>query len=369
MTAPSLRIADLARVMNEVAPLGAAEEWDNVGLLVGDASGSLSHLLLAIDMTREVVAEAQRKGCEAIVSYHPPIFGGLKRLVAPSPSYEAARAGLAVYSPHTALDAAKGGTNDILADVLGMKDRTPLRVAGAGAAERKLKLVTFVPAENVAAVSQAVFAAGAGHIGNYSSCSFRAPGTGTFLGEEGANPVVGKAGRLEDAPELRLETIVPESVLPDVVRALRASHPYEEPAFDLVPLAAEPRGVGQGRVGTVDAVSVGTVADRLKAALGVQHVMVVGALDRRVERVGLCVGSGGELLSDAIAAKADLFVTGELRHHDALRAQAAGIVVICTLHSTSERIALNALEKALATRLAGVTVSRSEADREPFAFF
>jgi hypothetical protein len=214
-----------------------------------------------------------------------------------------------------------------------------------------------------------MFAAGAGHIGNYSSCSFRAPGTGTFLGEEGANPVVGKAGRLEDAPELRLETIVPESVLPDVVRALRASHPYEEPAFDLVPLAAEPRGVGQGRVGTVDAVSVGTVADRLKAALGVQHVMVVGALDRRVERVGLCVGSGGELLSDAIAAKADLFVTGELRHHDALRAQAAGIVVICTLHSTSERIALNALEKALATRLAGVTVSRSEADREPFAFF
>jgi hypothetical protein len=273
-----------------------------------------------------------------------------------------------VYSPHTALDAAKGGTNDVLADVLGLEDRAPLRTVGAVAAERKLKLVTFVPAENVAAVSQAVFAAGAGHIGNYSSCSFRAPGTGTFLGEEGANPVVGQAGRLEEAPELRLETIVPESALVAVVKALRASHPYEEPAFDLVPLAAAPKGVGQGRVGTVDAVSVGAVADRLKAALGVQHVMVVGALDRRVERVGLCVGSGGELLGDAIAAKADLFVTGELRHHDALRAQAAGISVICTLHSVSERIALGALEKALATRLPGVIVTRSDADREPFAF-
>jgi dinuclear metal center YbgI/SA1388 family protein len=366
----SLRVADLARAMEDVAPPHFAAEWDNVGLLVGDAGAPLSRVLLTVDCTRDVVDEARRRLCEAIVAYHPPIFAGLKRLVAPSPAFEAARAGIAVYSPHTALDAAPGGTNDVLADLLGIEARSPLRAAGGGGAggAARLKLVTFVPAGSVAPVSQALFAAGAGRIGKYTSCSFRTPGTGTFFGEEGATPAVGKAGQLEEAPELRLETVVPEAALPAVVAALRKAHPYEEPAFDLVPLAEAPGAAGFGRVGTIAPAPVHALAGLLKAALGASHLLVVGPVDRAVERVAVCVGSGGDLLADALAARADLFVTGELRHHDALRAAASGLSVLCTLHSTSERVALGALERMLAARLAGVDVSRSDADREPFAF-
>jgi dinuclear metal center YbgI/SA1388 family protein len=363
------RVADLVSAMETLAPPRWAARWDNVGLLVGDTGSPLTHVLLAIDCTGEVVAEARRRGAEAIVSYHPVVFDAQKRFVAPSPAFEAARAGIAVYSPHTALDAAEGGTNDVLADMLGMQERRPLRGLDAvDSGGTEVKLVTFVPAENVEAVSQAVFAAGAGRIGKYSACSFRSPGTGTFFGEEGASPVVGQAGRLEEAPELRLETVVPVSKVPDVMRALRAAHPYEEPAFDLVRLAPAPGAVGFGRVGKVTTGPVHAFVDKVKAGLGAKQVLVVGPLERTVSRAAVCAGSGGELLGDATAAGAELFVTGELRHHEALAAVNDGLTVVCALHSTSERVALVALEKRLSACLAGVTVALSDADREPFTF-
>lgn len=366
----SWRVEDLARAMEAIAPPRWAARWDNVGLLVGDARAPLERVLLAIDCTLDVVAEALRLRCQAIVSYHPPIFEAQKRLVAPSAAYEAARQGLAVYSPHTALDVAPGGTNDVLADLVGMEtlERAPLRLLETSAESGQVKLVTFVPAEHVDALSEALFRAGAGRIGKYSSCSFRTPGTGTFFGEAGASPVVGQAGRLEQAPELRLETLVPEASVPEVVRALRAAHPYEEPAFDLLRLALPPADVGYGRVGTVQTAPVQAHAERLKRGLGVEHVLIVGPLDRTVSRVAVCVGSGGELLGDCVASGAQLFVTGELRHHDALRALASGLTVVCALHSTSERVALGALEQRLSANLAGLAIAKSAADREPFAF-
>jgi len=360
-----VKVADLVRAMEAIAPPRLAAAWDNVGLLVGDEGAALPRVLLTVDCTREVLDEARRERCGAIVSYHPPIFDAQRRFVAPSVAYEAARAGVAIYAPHTALDAADGGTNDVLADALGMVERAPLRVTAA--ADGELKLVTFVPEGHVDAVSRAVFDAGAGTIGKYTSCSFRAPGTGTFFGEEGASPVVGQAGRLEHAAEVRLETVVPIGRVDAVVRALRAAHPYEEPAFDLVRLAAPPSARGFGRVGTVPATPLRALVDRVKAAVGASHVLVAGALERQVSRAAVCAGSGGDLLSDAIGAGADLFLTGELRHHDALRAVAAGLTAVCTLHSTSERIALRTLEGRLAELLPGVSVARSREDHEPFS--
>jgi hypothetical protein len=220
-------------------------------------------------------------------------------------------------------------------------------------------------------VSEALFAAGAGVIGRYSSCSFRSAGTGTFFGEAGANPVVGQAGRLEEAPEVRLEMVLPAARAGAVVRALRAAHPYEEPAFDLIPLATPPDAGsragsrGMGRVGAVSPQNAGALVDRVKRALGVKHALVAGALDRVVARVAVCAGSGGDFVPDAIAAGADLLLTGELRHHDVLRAVGAGMVVVCTLHSTSERGALAGLAERLTGRLPAVTVAISRADHEP----
>jgi dinuclear metal center YbgI/SA1388 family protein len=362
----AVTVRDLVQAVEAIAPARFAAPWDNVGLLVGDPSSPVSRAMLAVDCTRAVVDEAAREACQAVVAYHPPIFAAQKRFVAGSVAYHTARAGLAVVSPHTALDAADGGTNDVLADAVGMTARAPLQRAPEAASEHKL--VTFVPAEHVEAVSRALFAAGAGRIGKYSACSFRTVGTGTFFGEEGASPAVGAAGVLEQVPELRLETVVPVARTAAVVDALRRAHPYEEPAFDLVQLAPGGPPRGYGRVGEVSPTTVRALVERVKRALGVTSVLVAGNLDAPVTRAAVCAGSGGDLVGDAVAAGAQFFLTGEVRHHDALRAIDGGLAVVCVRHSTSERVALAALERSLAARLPGVTLLTSREDREPFEF-
>src|SRR5436190_12990480 len=215
----SMQLADLVGELEQIAPTRYAESWDNVGLLVGDPQQDISAVMLTIDYTSEVACEAAGAKCDAIIAYHPPIFDGLKRITAGSLIFDAIRRGVAIYSPHTALDVADGGTNDLLADAIGLTERSPLRLIEPKA--NQYKLVTFVPADAVEKVSDALFAAGAGRIGNYSQCSFRSPGTGTFFGEEGANPTVGRRGRLEEAAEIRLETVTPIARLADVLSALK----------------------------------------------------------------------------------------------------------------------------------------------------
>jgi dinuclear metal center YbgI/SA1388 family protein len=264
-----VNVADLVGAMEDIAPTRFAAPWDNVGLLVGDAEQAITRVLLTVDCTRAVLREAVAAGCEAVVSYHPPIFEAQKRFVDGSMAFQAARAGIAVFSPHTALDVADGGTNDVLADATGMIGREPLR-------------------------------------------------------------------RIEGRDH------------------------------DLLRLAAPPRARGFGRVGQVAPIQAGALVERVKQALGVRHVLMAGAFDRGVSRVAVCAGSGADLLGDAMAAGADLFLSGELRHRDALRATEAGMAVVCTRHSISERAALVALERALSQRLPGVAVTRSQEDHEPF---
>lgn len=360
-----MQLGDVIKVLEALAPTRLAEEWDNVGLLAGDPEQPISRALLTIDYTRAVAAEAERQGRELVVSYHPPLFRPLKRLLASDLVFQAVRRGMALYSPHTALDVAPGGTNDVLADALGLADRQALRPGKIG--ETQFKLVTFIPEEHVERLSAALFAAGAGRIGNYSACSFRSLGTGTFFGEAGANPVLGQAGRLELANELRVETVVPIARLPAVLAALRANHPYEEPAFDLVRLAEPPgQGIGMGRIGTLPGVPRPVLFERIRAALKVRHLLVAGPTEGEVRRAAVCAGACGDLLGDALAQRVDLYLTGELRHHDALRAAEAGMTVVCVLHSNSERVALTQLAARLGERLPGLEIHVSEMDRDPF---
>lgn len=361
-----MKVADLVTAMEQIAPTRYAEEWDNVGLLVGDPQQAVHKALLSIDYTPAVAAEAHESKCEAVISYHPPIFKALKRIDAGSVIHDAIRSGVAIYSPHTALDVAEGGTNDVLADMLQLKDRRPLRRSTAGVAQ--LKLVTFVPAEQIAAVSTALFAAGAGHIGKYSSCSFRSPGTGTFFGEVGTNPAVGESGRLEETPEVRLETVVPQDRVEAVLAALQSSHPYEEPAFDLNQLAAPPENIGQGRIGVLQApVDRRAIFERIKRELQLDHLLIAGPIEGTVQKAAVCAGACGEFLSDAMAGGAQLYLTGEMRHHDALRAASAGITVVCTLHSNSERVALKRLAQRLSAALPALECLLSQSDRDPFS--
>jgi dinuclear metal center YbgI/SA1388 family protein len=364
-----MTLSEVIESLEAIAPTQGAADWDNVGLLAGDRQQDVTSAMLTIDYTAEVAEEARRANCDLIIAYHPPIFSPIKRLTAGHPVFDAIRRGVAIYSPHTAWDVAVGGTNDFLADIVGLGERSALRVSQIKST--KYKLVTFVPPEAMEKVTRALFDAGAGRIGEYSQCSFRSSGTGTFFGGEGTNPVIGSRGKLESVEEIRLETIVPDSAVDAVVRALRLVHPYEEPAFDLNVLAAAAEGAGQGRVGTLAPISRAALIERIKQGLGLDHLLVAGPTEGNAQTIACCAGACGDLLNDAIAQKVDLYLTGEMRHHDALRAAAAGMTVVCTLHSNSERASLTRLRdrllegtKALPGQLA---VHLSQSDRDPFS--
>lgn len=359
-----MRLQTLINTLEQIAPLKYAEAWDNVGLLTGDPQQEITGIMLCIDYTAAVAQEAKTKKCNAIIAYHPPIFSALKRITPDSLIFNAIQQGIAIYSPHTALDSTHGGINDKLADMLALQDRTPLRLTQLS--EKYLKLITFVPETAVEKISAALFAAGAGHIGNYSHCSFRAAGTGTFLGEEGTHPTVGAPGILEQAPEIRLETIVPTACLNKAITALYKNHPYEEPAFDLIPLTTIPNKIGQGRIGTVAPTTCKEITDRIKQKLGIDFVLVSGPMDGTITRIACLAGAGGEFLDDAIAQNAQLYLTGELRHHDALKAAQANMTVVCTLHSHSERFVLKHLSQQLSEKYPELKLHLSQIDQEPF---
>jgi len=360
-----MKLETLIDALQRIAPTRLAEAWDNVGLLVGDPAQNITGVMLAIDYTPEVADEARAAGCDLIVAYHPPIFTPLKRLTADSLIYDAIRRGVAIYSPHTALDVADGGTNDLLADAIGLTSRAPLRLQPAQPSQ--YKLVVFVPPAQLETLSRALFATGAGgDIGNYSQCSFRSPGTGTFFGEAGSHPAIGKSGQLEQVDEVRLETLVPIAKVDAVIRALRANHPYEEPAFDLIQLAAVAQPIGQGRVGDLPPTDRPALIQRIKRELELSHVLVAGPQLGQVSRAAVGAGSCGDMLNDAIAAKVQLYLTGEMRHHDAIKAANAGMTVVCTLHSNSERAVLKRVQKKLAEAAGGIPVRISQRDRDPF---
>src|SRR5262249_34591660 len=219
--------------LERFAPCATAAEWDNVGLLLGDPAAGVSRVMTCLTVTPDVSAEAVREGANLIVSHHPVLFRGAKKLTTITPDGAAVlpllRAGIAVYSPHTAFDNCAGGINDGLCRRLGVTNALPLRPREA---RRQCKLVVFVPDSDLQKVSDAVFAAGAGVIGQYNECSFRLAGTGTFYGTDSANPTVGQKGRREEVSEWRLEVLVPEHLVSSVVSAMRKAHSYEEPAFD-----------------------------------------------------------------------------------------------------------------------------------------
>lgn len=370
----AITVRDLCDVMELVAPIWAAAEWDNVGLLAGDPTRELKRVLLTIDFTAEVLDEARRAGVDAIVSYHPPIFRPVKRLVADPKTQEgvvalALASGMAVYSPHTALDAADGGTNDVLGGLAGLKDMHPFQFAAAGPVE--CKLVVFVPPGDVERVAEAVFQAGGGRIGAYEQCSHRLHGEGTFFGTEATDPVVGRRGRLERVDEVRLEIIFSQKSLGDVAAAVRRTHPYEEPAFDVYALERLPHGkIGQGRIGEFSRpITLGTLARALKVQTRAANAVTIGKPGWKLRRGFVCVGAAGSLpfeSTDERLAEGDVVITGEIRHHDALRYERCGIAAVALGHWASERPVLRPLAKRLGVLLRGVSVTVARADRDPF---
>ena len=376
-----MKVADVVRVLETLAPKALAEEWDNVGLLVGDSQRRVTKLLVCMDATEPVLAEALKAGAQMILAHHPVIFKSIARVTAEdSPVvHEAIRRGIAIYAAHTNLDNAAGGTNDVLADAMGLGDRRAIMPL----VRRDLcKLAVFTPPEDVSRVADAAFDAGAGLIGNYSRCAFLAHGLGSFCPRAGAHPTVGRTGRQEVVEELRLEVVCPRCKAPAVCEAIAAAHSYETPAIDVYPLEDFPPGCGGGRVGTLARpMTVRSIVARLKKATGAPHVQVAspaglgppraaGKTDghgRLVRCAAVFTGAGGSAWSAAAAAGATLYVTGEMGYHDALEAVAGGLTVLCLGHGHSERPGIRDLARRAAEMLGKLKVIDSARDRDPFA--
>lgn len=367
-------VGHLCDAMDAVAPLSAAAEWDNVGLLVGSRAWPAKRVLLTIDMTTAVLNEADEGRFDAIVSYHPVLFKAAKRWVVDSRSQEGVAADclarrIAVYSPHTALDAAPGGTNDVLAGLAGLTELQPIEASPTTSAQ--CKLVVFVPESHAEKVADAVFSAGAGRIGAYEQCSFRIAGQGTFFGTEYTDPVVGRKGRLERVDEIRIESVMPadSETVRRVTQAVRESHPYEEPAFEFYPLSAVPSlKTGQGRIGRLRTpVSLDSLSKSLQRATQGPSVSIVGDRRMKLSRGIVIAGAGGDIpFSIAGGVRSgDVVITGEMRHHDALRVERCGAAAILLGHWTSERPVLKSLAKAILTRLPQCAVELSHADADP----
>lgn len=368
----SPRLMAVIGLMNRISPPVLAEEWDNSGLQIGDPQAIIERVLICLDAEEAAFEEARRVDAQLIIAHHPLIFRPLKRI---SPAempgqliFRAIRQGVAVAAAHTSLDRAADGLNDWLAAHLELVDPVPLE---APATNDYCKLVVFVPVGHETRVMDAMFAAGAGHIGAYDRCSFRIPGTGTFRGAANTDPFIGTPGLVEEAQELRLETIVPVALKQRVVERMIIAHPYEEVAYDLIPLANPNRSVGLGRVGRLaQATTLEAFARRVKQLLEVPAVRLVGASDREIRKVAVCGGSGMVTYADAVRHGADCLVTGDIKFHEAQRARNDGVALIDAGHFGTERIMI----KELAARLTSLAaehhyqleVFAMTAEKDPF---
>ena len=357
-----VRVEHVAEAIERIAPSSLAEGWDNCGLQIGDPAAEVSRVLVALTPLPEVFEEAEEKGADFLLFHHPLVFRPIKTLNTSSyPGDLLARAvrnGLAAYAAHTSYDAAPEGVSVSLAEALGL--RGPLRVVSPRGMLRKL--IIFVPEESVDGVVRALSEAGAGVIGNYTECTFRTRGTGTFRGGDETDPYLGEKGRLEKVEEVRIETVVPAHAARRAAEAATAAHPYEEVALDVYPVEGFPEGCGYGRLGTLpEPVSAEELREHVSGALGFPARLVAEA-GGRIENVAVLGGSGGSFIPEVAASEAEAYVTGDIDYHDALLAESLGLTVIDAGHAGTELPSLGPLAERLGV-LVDVPVEVSEVRR------
>lgn len=332
-------ISEVMSWLENFAPRELAESWDNVGLLMGDPTTLISKVMTCLTVTSDSADEAINNGVGLIVTHHPIMFKPVQSLRADSLTtklpWRLARAGIAVYSPHTALDNCVGGINDGLTSRLGLVEVGPLRPTHRSPCS---KIITFSPETDRVNILSAAFAAGAGRIGLYDECSFSSTGQGTFRGRPGSNPTVGETGRFEEVVESRMELICPNDRIADVLTAIRRAHSYEEVPIDVIALSPVPSGPGIGRLGSLTSpMSIGDFASLVALRLGAPATQFVGNPARIVQRIAICCGAGDDFLADARRAGADVLLTGEARFHRACEAYELGVGLVVAGHYATER--------------------------------
>jgi len=315
-------IKNIINILETFAPLSYQESYDNAGLQIGDVSKQVTSVIVCIDITEDVLDEAIAIGAGLIVSHHPLLFGGIKKIT--GKSYvecciiKAIQNNIAIYSAHTNLDAVNNGVNAKIAQKIGLTSLKPLSSKQGDI----LKLVTFVPELYAETVRKALFKAGAGSIGNYDCCSFNSKGEGTFRGNELSNPFVGTKGQLHIEPEVMIESIMPKHLKYNVIKALKTAHPYEEVAYDIYQLDNENPLVGIGLIGELsETIDEKEFLENIKKDFNVDCLRHTAFLNKKVKRVAVCGGSGSSYLKYALSANADVFITGDFKYHEFFNAE------------------------------------------------
>lgn len=342
------KVKDVMRLLEKEFPLYLAQEWDNVGLQLGDRNQEVRKLCVALDLTHEVLDQAIQEETDLIITHHPLFFRGINHIDYAQPRgrliQRLIQAGISVYSAHTNLDAGENGLNQYLAERLGLDK---IALLDQDQAEAYQKLVVYVPAGHEEEVRAAICGAGGGFIGEYSDCSFRVLGTGTFLPGQATNPFIGQQGVLEQVEEYRLETIIPARDAASIIQRMQAAHPYEEVAYDLFPLANQHQHFSLGRTGSIQPMKLAAFASHVKQRLNIPYVRVVGDLEQEVSRVAVVSGAGASFIRQARSKRCDVLVTGDLKYHEAMTARELGLAVIDAGHYGTEHIVVDLLKKQL----------------------
>ncbi len=362
-------LKEITSFLESFAPLGLQESYDNSGLITGDINSEITTILLTLDVTEKVIEEAIQKNAQLIVSHHPIIFSGLKKLTGRNyverTIIKAIKNDIAIYAAHTNLDSVEGGVNGKICNKIGLKNCKILQPSGG----QLKKLVTFIPVKSADEVRAAVFNAGAGNIGNYDSCGFVAEGMGSFRGNENSNPFVGKKGEIHNEKEVRFETIFPGYLQGKVIEALLKFHPYEEVAYDIYPLDNKFDKTGMGMVGILpEPITETQFLTQLKHKFNTGLIKHTALTGKSVRKIAVCGGSGAFLLNAAIAAGADFFVSGDFKYHQFFDAENK-IVIADIGHFESEQYTKELFYELLTEKFPTFAIHLSEVGTNPVFYF
>jgi dinuclear metal center YbgI/SA1388 family protein len=362
------KIKDLTATLEQIAPLAYQESYDNCGLLTGSAETEVSAVLITLDVTEEVVDEAIKKGCNLIIAHHPIIFKGLKKMTGSNyverTVIKALKNDIAIYAIHTNLDHVMGGVNSKICQKLGLKNRSIL----SPKTHQLKKLVTFIPVEKTEEILKAIYSAGAGQIGNYSECSFRVEGTGSFKPNEAADPAIGSANKLEFVKENRVEVIFPGYLESKVISALIKAHPYEEPAFDVNLLDNNNKEIGSGMIGELgQAMDETAFLQHLKQEMGLKVIKHTKLHGRKISKVAVCGGGGSFLLKHAVKAGAQVFVSSDFKYHEFFDAE-NDIIIADIGHYESEVYTKELIYELLIQKFSNIALVLSVSNTNPISY-
>lgn len=364
-----MKIKNIIELLDQIAPPSYQESYDNAGLITGDPSLECTGVMCTLDATEEVIWEAKQKGCNLVAAHHPIIFGGLKKITGKNYVERAIIAAIkndiAIYAIHTNLDNLLAGVNGKIADKLGLKNRKAL----LHRQNNLMKLIVFVPVEDAEKVREAVFTAGGGNIGKYSECSFNIKGTGTFKPDEGTHPHTGQVGKRETTEEEKIEVIFPVYLREKLVNAMTEAHPYEEVAYDLIPLSNYFQEVGSGLIGELPEERDETqFLQIVKLQFNLQVIRHTPLLEKKVKKVALCGGAGSFLIKNALSAGADFFITSDIKYHEFFDAENR-MVIADIGHWESEQFTIELLHDVLHANCSNFAVLKSEVQTNPVRYF